>query len=60
MADAYERLLSLPIVDALLASGWDASAFKVRKQGTEFSGKCPIYVGKTNNRVSLPKTPSEV
>lgn len=49
MPDAYERLRSLPILDVLLALGWDASAFKVRKQGTEFSGKCPVHGGKTNN-----------
>src|SRR5262245_36777576 len=46
MPDAYADLRALPILDVLLALGWDAIAFKVRNQGTDFLGKCPIHGGR--------------
>jgi DNA primase len=42
---ATADLRALPILDVLLALGWDALAFKVRNRGTDFYGKCPIHGG---------------
>jgi hypothetical protein len=41
----YADLRALPILDVLLALGWNALAFEVRNQGTEFLGMCPIHGG---------------
>ena len=49
MVDPYERLRNLPLLDVLLALGWDVQSFKVRQQGTEFLGRCPIHDGKKNS-----------
>ena len=39
----------MPLLPVLLALGWDATAFKVWKQGQEFYGESPIHGRKKNN-----------